>query len=50
MLSAEDLAVYEELLAGVRDGSITIPDETSGSPTIGAEGDGTTIDPASIGC
>jgi basic membrane protein A len=50
MLSAEDLATYQSIVDGARSGAIAIPDETSGSPTIGAEGDGTSIDPASIGC
>ena len=50
LLSGDDQATYDAIVEGVRTGSITVPDETAGSPTIGAEGDGTSIDPASIGC
>jgi len=50
MLSADELAQYEDIVARVRSGEITIPDETVGDPTIGVEGSGATIDPASIGC
>ncbi|MGH8872273.1 MAG: BMP family lipoprotein [Acidimicrobiia bacterium] len=50
MLSADELAQYEDIVAKVRSGDITIPDETTGDPTIGAEGSGAAIDPASIGC
>ena len=50
MLSADELAQYQDIVARVRSGEITIPDETVGDPTIGAEGSGATIDPASIGC
>jgi len=50
MLSADELAQYEDIVAKVRSGEITIPDETTGDPTIGAEGAGAAIDPASIGC
>jgi len=50
MLSDDDRATYDGIVAGVRDGNITVPDETSGDPTVGAEGSGTSIDPASIGC
>ena len=50
MLDDADRATYDAIVAGVRDGSITVPDETAGDPTVGAEGAGTSIDPASIGC
>lgn len=50
LLSAEDLATYNDLIEQVRTGAITIPDETSGDSPIGAEGSGGSIDPASIGC
>jgi len=50
MLSADELAQYQDIVAKVRSGEITIPDETTGDPTIGAEGSGAAIDPASIGC
>ena len=50
MLSADQLALYEDILAKVRSGEIAIPDETTGDPTIGTEGSGAEIDPASIGC
>ncbi|MGH8944538.1 MAG: BMP family lipoprotein, partial [Acidimicrobiia bacterium] len=50
MLSADELAQYEDVVAKVRSGEIVIPDETTGDPTIGAEGSGAAIDPASIGC
>jgi basic membrane protein A len=50
LLSDEDRATYDGIVEGVRSGTIMVPDETAGSPTIGAEGDGTAIDPASIGC
>jgi basic membrane lipoprotein Med (substrate-binding protein (PBP1-ABC) superfamily) len=50
MLTPDQLAKYEDIVAKVRSGAIAIPDETTGSPTIGAEGDGAKIDPASIGC
>lgn len=50
LLSAEERATYDGIVEGVRSGAISIPDETSGSPTIGAEGDGTSIDPTAIGC
>jgi basic membrane protein A len=50
MLSADQVALYDDILAKVRAGEITIPDETTGDPTIGTEGSGAEIDPASIGC
>lgn len=50
LLSDDELATYEDIVAKVRSGDITVPDETTGSPTIGAEGDGANIDPAAIGC
>lgn len=50
LLSAEDLAKYEEIEAKVRSGEITIPDETSGDITIGSQGSGGEIDLAAIGC
>jgi basic membrane protein A len=50
LLSAEDLALYEEIEAKVRSGEITIPDETSGDVTIGTQGSGSEIDVAVIGC
>jgi basic membrane lipoprotein Med (substrate-binding protein (PBP1-ABC) superfamily) len=50
LLSDEDLATYEGIVESVRSGAITIPDETSGDNPIGAEGSGSAIDPASIGC
>ena len=50
LLSAEDLALYEEIEAKVRSGEITIPDETSGDVTIGTQGSGSEIDVAAIGC
>ena len=50
LLSADDLATYQSIIDDVRAGVITIPDETSGDLTIGAEGDGSAIDPAAIGC
>lgn len=50
LLSAEELAQYEEIVAKVRSGEITIPDETTGDVTIGAEGSGASVDLASIGC
>jgi basic membrane protein A len=50
LLSADELAQYEDIVAKVRSGEIAIPDETTGDPTIGAEGSGASIDPASIGC
>lgn len=50
LLTDEERATYDSIVDGVRSGAITVPDETSGSPTVGAEGDGTSIDPASIGC
>ncbi len=49
-LSAEDMAVFEELEAKVRSGEITIPDETAGDLTVGSVGSGGDIDVASIGC
>ncbi len=50
ILSADELAQYEDIVERVRSGEITIPDETTGDPTIGTEGSGGEIDPASIGC
>lgn len=50
LLSAEEATQYEGIVAGVRSGEITIPDETIGDPTIGTEGSGAAIDPATIGC
>lgn len=50
LLSDEERATYDSIVEAVRSGSITIPDETAGSPTIGLQGDGEAIDPASIGC
>ncbi|HKY46491.1 MAG TPA: BMP family ABC transporter substrate-binding protein [Acidimicrobiia bacterium] len=50
LLTADDLAQYEDIVSRVRSGDITIPDETTGDPTIGTEGSGGEIDPASIGC
>jgi basic membrane protein A len=50
LLTAEELAAYEGILADVRSGAITIPDETAGDNPIGSEGSGSAIDPASIGC
>jgi basic membrane protein A len=50
LLSEEDLATYEGIVENVRSGAITIPDETAGDNPIGAEGSGSAIDPASIGC
>jgi basic membrane protein A len=50
LLSDEDLATYEGVVEKVRSGAITIPDETAGENPIGAEGSGSAIDPASIGC
>ncbi len=50
LLSDEDLATYEGIVESVRSGEITIPDETAGDTPIGAEGSGSAIDPASIGC
>lgn len=50
LLSAEDLALYEEIEAKVRSGEITIPDETSGDNPIGTQGSGSEIDVAAIGC
>lgn len=50
LLSEEDLATYEGIVESVRSGAITIPDETAGDNPIGAEGSGSAIDVASIGC
>ena len=50
LLSDEDKATYDSIVEGVRSGAISIPDETSGDPTIGSEGSGSDIDVASIGC
>lgn len=50
LLTEEDLATYEGIVESVRSGAIIIPDETSGDNPIGAEGSGSAIDPASIGC
>jgi len=50
MLSADDLATWDEINEMVRSGAITIPDETSGDSPIGAEGSGGEVDLASIGC
>lgn len=50
LLSDEDLATYEGIVESVRSGAITIPDETAGDNPIGAEGSGSAIDPAAIGC
>jgi basic membrane protein A len=50
LLSEEDLATYEGIVESVRSGAITIPDETSGDNPVGAEGSGSAIDPAAIGC
>ncbi len=50
LLSDEDLATYEGIVESVRSGAITIPDDTAGDNPIGAEGSGSAIDPASIGC
>lgn len=50
LLSDEDLATYEGIVESVRSGAITVPDETAGDNPIGAEGSGSAIDPASIGC
>lgn len=50
LLSDEELAQYEGIVEAVRSGAITIPDETTGDVTIGAEGSGATVDLAAIGC
>ena len=50
ILSADELAPYEDIVESVRSGDITIPDETAGDHPIGTEGSGSAIDPASIGC
>ncbi|MDH5293625.1 MAG: hypothetical protein OEW91_08070, partial [Acidimicrobiia bacterium] len=50
LLSDDDKAQFEAIVAGVKDGSITVPDETAGDSPIGAEGSGATVDLAAIGC
>jgi basic membrane protein A and related proteins len=50
LLGEEQLAEYEAIVEAVRAGDITIPDETEGDATVGAEGSGAEIDPAAIGC
>ena len=50
-LSAEDLAIYEDFEARVRNGEIQIPDETKGDNPVGLEvGIGGKINLADIGC
>ena len=50
LLSAEQMARYEEILEKVRSGEITIPDETVGDYPIGTIGSGAAVDLAAIGC
>lgn len=50
LLSEDELAQYEGIVESVRSGAITVPDETEGDITIGAEGSGATVDLAAIGC
>ena len=49
-LTADQLAEYQAIEQRVRNGEITIPDETTGDDPVGAEGAGGEIDLASIGC
>ena len=50
LLSAEQVARYEEIVEKVRSGAITIPDETAGDYPIGAIDSGGAVDLAAIGC
>jgi basic membrane protein A len=50
LLTAAQVAQYEEILSKVRSGAITIPDETSGDFPIGSEGAGGSVNLAAIGC
>ena len=50
LLSAQELAIYEDIEARVRSGEISIPDETKSDTPLGEQGVGGSVDLASIGC
>ena len=50
LLTADQLATYDDIVRKVRSGEIIIPDETTGDITIGAIDSGGSVDLSAIGC